>query len=132
MYHQTYEISRFKELSRDFPEYAQSIDALILRIVDLEKVIKDNVYYPEFMGSFSIKKVAPALLGRQASYQHLEVRDGIEAMIAYQKMLNLNPSDPSIEKIRNDLLEYCKQDTLLMVHLHQLLLNNDVNLCDTV
>lgn len=118
VYHQTYEISRFKELARDFPEYAQAINDLILRVIDLKKVIMDTVYYPAFLGSFSIKKVAPVLLGREASYHHLEVGDGIEAMLSYEKMLNLHSGDPRKEKIHKELLKYCKQDTLLMVCLH--------------
>jgi hypothetical protein len=77
----------------------------------------DTVYYPAFMGSFSIKKVAPVLLGDQASYDHLAVGDGIEAMVSYQKMLDLDSSN-SKKEIRKDLLKYCKQDTLLMVYLH--------------
>lgn len=123
VYHQTYEILRFKELARDFPEYAQAINDLIPRVVDLKKVIKDAVYYPGFMGSFSIKKVAPVLLGDQASYHHLEVSDGIEAGIGFLNMLNLGSNDPERGIIRKELLEYCKQDTLLMVHLHDWLLD---------
>jgi len=123
VYHQTYEISRFKELVRDFPEHAQAINDLIPRVVDLKKVIMDTVYYPAFLGSFSIKTVAPVLLGEGASYHHLEVGDGIDAMLSYQKMLNLGSPDSRKWKIKKSLLEYCKQDTLLMVHLHQWLLN---------
>jgi predicted DNA-binding protein YlxM (UPF0122 family) len=118
VYHQTYEISRFKELARDFPDYTQAINDLIPRVVDLKKVIMDTVYHPAFLGSFSIKKVAPVLLGDQASYHHLEVGDGIDAMLSYQEMLNLSAHNLKKEKIFEDLLEYCKQDTILMVHLH--------------
>ena len=123
VYHQTYEISRFRDLARDFPEYAQEINDLIPRVVDLKKVIMETIYYPAFMGSFSIKKVAPALLGDQAGYHHLEVSDGIEAAFTYQEMIGLNSNDPRKREIKEDLLEYCKQDTLLMVQLHQRLLS---------
>jgi hypothetical protein len=41
--------------------------------MDLMDVIKKGVYYPEFLGSFSIKKAAPAILGEEASYKDLEV-----------------------------------------------------------
>lgn len=123
VYHQTYEISRFKELVRDFPEYAQAINDLIPRVVDLKKVIMDTVYYPGFLGSFSIKNVAPVLLGEKTNYHHLEVGDGIDAMLSYQKILNLGSYDSRKWEIKKSLLEYCKQDTLLMVHLHQWLLN---------
>jgi hypothetical protein len=124
VYHQTYEISRFKELARDFPQYARAINDLILRIVDLKKVIMDTVYYPAFLGSFSIKKVAPVLLGEGASYHHLEVGDGIDAMLSYQKMLDLDSSNSKKDEISKDLLKYCKQDSLLMVHLYQWLFEN--------
>lgn len=124
VYHQTYEISRFKEFARDFPEYTEAINALIPRVVDLNKVIMDTVYYPEFMGSFSIKTVAPVLLGDQANYNDLEVSDGIEAMISFQTMFNSVGTVQSIEGIRKDLLQYCKQNTLLMVHLHNWLRKN--------
>jgi Domain of unknown function(DUF2779) len=123
VYHQTYEISRFKELARDFPDYAQAINDLIPRVVDLKKVIMDTVYYPGFLGSFSIKKVAPVLLGEKTNYHHLEVGDGIDAMLSYQKILNLGSYDSRKWEIKKSLLEYCKQDTLLMVYLHQWLLN---------
>lgn len=79
----------------------------------------DTVFYPAFLGSFSIKKVAPVLLGEEASYDHLEVGDGIEAMLAYQEMLDLNSNISKKEKIREDLLRYCKQDTLFMVHIYR-------------
>lgn len=124
VYHQTYEISRFKELARDFPEHAQAINDLIPRVVDLKEVIMNTVYYPAFLGSFSIKKVAPALLGEGASYHHLEVGDGIEAMLSYQEMLNLSAHDLKKEKIRENLLEYCRKDTVLMVHLYNWFLRN--------
>lgn len=123
VYHQTYEISRFKDLARDFPEYAEAINELIPRVVDIKKVIEDTVYYPAFLGSFSIKKVAPVLLGDEASYHHLEVGDGIDAVLSYQEMLHLGSNDPRKWQIKEDLLEYCKQDTLLMVRLHQWFLN---------
>lgn len=126
VYHQTYESSRFKELARDFPEHAHAINDLISRVVDLKKVIMDTVYYPAFMGSFSIKKVAPVLLGDQASYHHLEVGDGIEAMLSYQEMLNLSSVDSRREEISKSLLKYCQQDTLLMVHLQNWLFDKEI------
>lgn len=122
VYHQTYELTRLKELAEDFPDFATPIRSLMSRIVDLKKVIEDCVYYPEFKGSFSIKKVAPVLLGDQADYKHLAVSDGIEAVVNFQNMIQLDASDPQRAQIRKNLLEYCKQDTLLMVYLHRILL----------
>jgi hypothetical protein len=118
VYHQSYELTKFKDLKRDFPAYGDRLDDIIRRVVDLKKVIEETVFDPEFLGSFSIKRVAPVLLGAQASYKGLSVSDGIEAMLSFQKSLEFNQGHPEREKIRSGLLEYCKQDTVLMVDLH--------------
>lgn len=119
VYHQTYEITKLKELAKDFPQYAASINSLLPRIVDLKKVIEESVYHPEFLGSYSIKKVAPVLLGQDMSYDHLAVGDGMEAVCRYQEFIQLAYNDPLRANIRKDLVEYCRQDTLLMVRLHK-------------
>lgn len=74
VYHQTYEMTKLKELANDFPQYADSLRSLLPRIVDLKKVIEESIYHPEFLGSYSIKKVAPVLLGQDVSYNHLAER----------------------------------------------------------
>ena len=119
VYHQTYEITKLKELAKDFPQYAASINSLLPRIVDLKKVIEESVYHPEFLGSYSIKKVAPALLGQDVSYDNLAVSDGLEAVCKYQEFIQLAYNDPLRANIRKDLVEYCRQDTLLMLQLHK-------------
>lgn len=119
VYHKTYEITKIKELARDFPEYSQSINCIILRIVDLKDVITKTLYYPEFLGSYSIKTVARVLLGSQADYSNLEISDGVSAMMNYQQMIT-----GQSPLIKSALLQYCRQDTLLMVHLYHWLLKN--------
>lgn len=119
VYFAPFEIGRLKELAKDFPEYAPLMHSYIDRIVDLMKVVHDHVFHPEFLGSFSIKKVAPALLGKEASYAGLGVKDGMDAMVSYLEMLE-NPERKAI--IRDHLLAYCKQDTFLMVRLHHYLI----------
>lgn len=118
VYHQTYEMTKLKELANDFPQYAESIKSFLPRIVDLKKVIEESMYHPEFLGSYSIKKVAPVLLGQDVSYDHLAVGDGMEAVCKYQELVQLPHNDLSRANIRKALLDYCKQDTLLMVKLH--------------
>ncbi len=82
-------------------------------------VVKEGVYYQEFLGSFSIKKVAPAILGKLASYEGLEVGDGVQAMLAFKKLITLPSDSPERIHLRKAMLEYCKQDTLVMVLLHK-------------
>ncbi len=118
VYHQTYEISKLTELAKDFPQYEALIKSLLPRIVDLKKVIEASVYHPEFLGSYSIKKVAPVLLGQNVSYDHLAVGDGMEAVCRYQELIKLAHHALNYIEIRKNLLDYCRQDTLLMVRLH--------------
>ena len=98
VYHQTYEISKLTELAKDFPQYEALINSLLPRIVDLKKVIEASVYHPEFLGSYSIKKVAPVLLGQNVSYDHLAVGDGIEAVCKYQELIQLAYNETSLHK----------------------------------
>lgn len=119
VYHQTYEMTKLKELANDFSQYAESIRSLLPRIVDLKKVIEECIYHPQFLGSYSIKKVAPVLLGQNVSYDHLAVGNGMEAVCKYQELIQLPRTDSTHLDIRKDLLDYCKQDTLLMVQLHK-------------
>ena len=74
----------------------------------------DNINY--FGGSFSLKAVLPALLPHM-SYEGMEVAEGSEAGIAYEKLVHghLGPSERQL--LRDALLAYCRQDTLAMVKL---------------
>jgi hypothetical protein len=69
-------------LMRDLPDLADKIDDLINRLVDLLLIVKAHVYDPAFDGSFSIKKVLPALV-EGASYANLEIQDGDTASIKF-------------------------------------------------
>lgn len=121
VYSASYESTRLKELAEDFPEYREQLTNIRDRLVDLKVVIQKGVFYPEFMGSFSIKKVAPALLGEAASYANLTVSDGVEAMLAFDRMVSLTDTSSEKQALRSDLLKYCQQDTLLMTELHRTL-----------
>jgi hypothetical protein len=121
IYSASYESTRLKELAEDFPEYEVQLTNIRDRLVDLKVVIQKGVFYPEFMGSFSIKKVAPALLGEVASYANLTVSDGVEAMLAFDRMVSLTDTSNEKQVLRSDLLKYCQQDTLLMTELYRTL-----------
>lgn len=131
VYSASYESTRLKELAEDFPKYSEQLTNIRVRLVDLKVVIQKGVFYPEFMGSFSIKKVAPALLGDIVSYNHLTISDGVEAMLAFNRMVSISEFSSEKEALRVAMLEYCKQDTILMVKIHnrlnaQTALNNSI------
>lgn len=65
----------------------------------------------------SYQEGRPLLLGDQANYKHLAVSDGIEAMVDFQQLIQLDLNNPQRAQIRKNLLEYCKQDTLLYTYI---------------
>ncbi len=117
----SYEKRILREAAEALPRYAERVDRLTERLVDLHAVIRNHFYHPAFQGSFSIKAVLPALVP-EMDYQHLAVQDGTQASFAYLKMID--PQTPEEEKaaIRSALLEYCGQDTLAMVRVREELL----------
>ncbi len=113
VYNQSFEITRLKEIARDFPIYKDKIDLIINRIVDLMIPFSRKLYYtPEMKGSYSIKVVLPALVPG-FSYDGLNINKGDLASLAFER-LYFETDENVIQKIRKDLLEYCKLDTLAM------------------
>jgi hypothetical protein len=120
-YHSSFEVSRIKEIARDFPQYAEDLLALNKRMIDLEAPFRSKYYYTKKMqGRSSIKKVLPALVP-ELSYQDLEVQEGGTAMAVFLAMFN-GTFEGDVEEMRKNLLAYCKMDTWAMVKLLQKLL----------
>jgi hypothetical protein len=120
VYNKSFEITRLKEIARDFPVYKQAIDSIIERIVDLMVPFSRKYYYtPEMKGSYSIKSVLPALVP-EFSYKNLEINKGDMASLAFERLYQ-EIDEFVIAKIRKDLFEYCKLDTLAMVEILKVL-----------
>lgn len=120
VYNQAFESTRLKEIARNFPAFEQEINNILNRIVDLMVVFSRKDYYtPAMKGSYSIKKVLPALVSG-FGYDGLDIADGGTASNAFVHLYN--EADPdSVKKIRTDLLAYCKMDTLAMVEILRVL-----------
>ena len=116
VYHQGFEKGRLSELAAWLPQYADRIEAVRSRVWDLLPVVRNNVYHPAFHGSFSIKKVLPALIP-DMSYDGLAVAEGTAAGLAYERMIHADTPAAERATLRAALLEYCGQDTLAMVRL---------------
>ncbi|MCD6334100.1 MAG: DUF2779 domain-containing protein [Candidatus Latescibacteria bacterium] len=118
-----FEKTIINKLSEQFPELSSALQALIDRIVDLEAIIRKHFYHPDFHGSTSIKKTLPVLVP-DMSYDGLEIANGDTAMSAFALMAQGHYDDEKMETIRRNLLDYCRQDTLAMVKLHERLLED--------
>jgi predicted RecB family nuclease len=116
VYNKPYENGRLKELARDFPQYSHKIKKVTARLKDLMKPFQNRHYYnPRMKGSYSLKNILPALVP-ELSYEGMDVSNGFEAMRTYSSMRTMTDMK-SINGIREDLLEYCKLDTLGMVRI---------------
>jgi len=115
-YYARFETDRIKELISFAPSARESLEQIIDRIVDPLPVIRDHVYDPGFKGSFSLKAVAPTLLGDKFSYEGMLVPDGTAAQRTFESMINCADKNQK-QELRNGLLEYCQKDTLVMVEL---------------
>lgn len=121
VYNETFERKRLEEIARDFPEYTNDIESMLMRLKDLMIPFKDKYYYkPEMRGSYSIKEVLPALVP-ELKYDGLTINNGDLASITFMKIVNKEFSESEVERIRKDLLEYCKLDTLAMVKILEVL-----------
>jgi len=116
VYNKAFEIKRLKEIARDFPQFVDEIEKLILRIKDLMVPFQKKYYYaPKMKGSYSIKAVLPALVP-ELSYDELEINEGGLASVAYES-LQTESDLMFIAEIKQQLLEYCKLDTLGMMRI---------------
>jgi predicted RecB family nuclease len=111
----SFEISRLKDLDAEGIPYGQElVSKLTSTGFDLLKSVKDHVYHPQFNGSFSVKKVLPALVP-ELSYDNLPIHDGDTASLRFLEMQGFRPTPQTPHEIAANLLEYCSLDTLAMV-----------------
>lgn len=101
-----------------YPDLAGPLTAIVRRLVDLEIIIRKNFCHPDFGGRTSIKVTLPALVPGMR-YDDLDISEGGTAMAAFGYLAMGRYSEPESMAIKRHLLEYCKQDTLAMVRLHE-------------
>ena len=105
-------------LGKMYPDLSRGLNSLIDRITDLEAIIRRSFYHPDFNGRTSIKTTLPVLVP-DMSYDELEIADGDSAAATFAYLVQGKYEESEVETVKRNLLEYCKQDTLAMVRLHQ-------------
>ena len=116
-YNQSFEISVIKKLAKFDKKNSQKLLNLVDRFVDPLPIFQNYTYHPDYNGSFSIKAVAPALIGSALSYDSLDVGSGMDVQVYANLLLQGLASGEEKEKMIKSLLTYCHQDTLAMVEL---------------
>ena len=117
VYNSGFEGSRINELAQRFPELNTSLLAIKRRLVDLLPIAQARFYHPSQMGSWSIKKVLPAI-APHLNYQQLAgVQDGDMAMQAFLEAIAPDTTEDRKREIHDQLQSYCALDTLAMVEI---------------
>jgi hypothetical protein len=99
------------------PEHAEFYEKLNDRIVDLMVPFSQNWYVDsDFYGSASIKKVLPVLVP-SLSHKDLDISDGSSAQRLWMEAILDGKRPDEKDKILDDLIKYCKLDTLAMVEI---------------
>lgn len=120
-YNASFEQNRIKELARDFPQYAKRLLAILPRFWDLIVPFRSGDYtHYEFHGSASLKYVLPVLVP-SLSYDELEVQEGGTASLLAEKWYAGDMGKKEWKQVHENLLEYCKLDTLGMVEILKVL-----------
>ena len=120
-YNKAFECTRLKEMAKLFPEFSEHLLNISDHIVDLEIPFANQDYYLKDMGGrSSIKVVLPSLYpdDPELDYHNLEqVHKGDEASNAYISLKTLDKEEE--EKLRKNMLKYCKLDTYAMVKIYE-------------
>ncbi|WP_412754396.1 DUF2779 domain-containing protein [Legionella donaldsonii] len=97
--------------------HCNELRKLIGRLVDPLPIFREAVYDNSFYGSFSLKSVAPSILGLTQSYDGMLVANGQQAQRAYEELISPDTSLERKKLLKEAMLAYCHKDTLVMVEL---------------
>jgi predicted RecB family nuclease len=119
-YNASFEKRCLQHLADNVPSQRAALKSVIERLVDLLPIVRDHVYHPDFGGSFSMKKVTPALVPG-LGYEDLDIADGGTAQAVLEGLL-LGNEDSTLDQrrsLRQQLLDYCERDSVAMVRIVQ-------------
>lgn len=114
----SFEKTMLNNFIRDFPKYSVELEKIKLRLIDLGVVFRKYIKTEATQNTWSLKVVLPTYLPH-LSYQDLEIQQGMAAVEIYKSFSDLTETEQ--QKARENMLEYCKLDTLAVLELYNLL-----------
>jgi hypothetical protein len=120
VYNQGFESNVLGYLAQWIPGYESAVKNIQGRLWDLLPVIRSHIYHAKFQGSYSLKSVLPALVPGM-TYEDMDVAEGEQAGVVWETMIHGQLDESEKNKAKEALLAYCRQDTLGMVKLLQVL-----------
>lgn len=117
VYSARFERTRIKELADRFPDLSAGLLAINSRLVDLLDIALARYYHPSQCGSWSIKKLLPAI-APDLDYGQLDgIQNGEMAMAAFQEAVSPGCLPDRKREIEFQLRQYCALDTLAMIRI---------------
>ena len=118
VHYSPFEKTKIRSLQQSVPSLRAELVELENKLIDLLPLLRDHVYHPDFLGSFSLKYVLTPLVPA-LTYNDLVIVDGMVASVEIARLLFVAQKIPDEERarVRQDLLDYCERDTWAMVKL---------------
>ncbi len=109
------------DLAIALPELAAPIERIRARLIDLQAIIRNDLYHVDFRGSLSLKRVAAAL-SPGFTYADLDqISEGGAAARALEQIARAELDEPEEIRTRNALRSYCARDTEALAVIHRAL-----------
>jgi len=113
----SFEAEVIELLERTFPDLAPGLTALRARLFDLLPVLRRSVYHPAFLGSFSLKRVAPVLAPGFRFDDLNGIADGGAAARGWLALARGELDADRADEVLAELRAYCARDTLALAEL---------------
>lgn len=116
-----FESEEIGKLARSFADLSQDLLRVRSRLRDLLPLLRRSVYHPAFLGSFSLKRVAPTLCPGFTFSDLPGVADGGAAARGWLALARGEISRERGAELLAELREYCARDSLALLRLLQAL-----------
>jgi predicted RecB family nuclease len=104
-------------LGRGFADLSNELERLRARLRDLLPVVRRAVYHPAFLGSFSLKRVAPVLCPGFTFSDLPGIADGGAASRAWLALARSELAPARGAEVLAELREYCARDSSALARL---------------
>lgn len=123
VYNIGFESRMIKMMAKAVPNLRKDLLALVPRLIDIWPVVKNNIYHPDFHGSYSLKDVYPVLCNTKkgGDYSKLAISEGSAASVAFVESLKPDTTAKKRTQIQKDLIKYCAMDTKATYLVHKAL-----------